>query len=132
MNLDPRARRLLKLWAPPLLAILAMALLAQWVAWAKFLLFGHHVFWLVAFILLINPVVETFSPSSKGRKTQQSSPQSFKKNRPRAQAPKHTPKQKPAPASETLAERLARLRKQKEAVDKKIEKLATKDKERVK
>jgi len=41
-------------------------------------------------------------------------------------------KQKPALASETPAERLARLQKQKETVDKKIEKLTTQDGKRMK
>jgi len=132
MKLNPRIQRLLKLWAPPLISILAMVLLAQWVAWARFLLFGHHLFWMAAFILLLNPIIETFSPGRNGRSAHQPSSLSFKKARPRPAAPKGGAKPKPAPASETPAERLAHLQKKKEVVDQKIEKLTAQDKKQTK
>ncbi|MGH2523621.1 MAG: hypothetical protein ACRDH2_14045, partial [Anaerolineales bacterium] len=117
--------------APPLIAILAMAALGLWVDVARVFLFGHHLFWMFAIILLIHPVTETLSPSPTQKKKARQ-PQPSAKDRQRAGTGKHTAKHKPATISETLAERLARLRKQKEAVDQKIEKLAAKDKERVK
>ncbi len=123
--------RPLRLWAPPSIAILAMAALGSWVDVARFFLFGHHLFWIIAIILLINPVTETLWPSpTQKRKARQ--PQPPAKDRQRAGVGKHMAKHKPATTSEMPAERLARLRKQKEAVDRKIEKLAAKDKGRVK
>ena len=120
-------RRLFKLWMPPLAGILGMILLGYWFEVARFFLFTHHLFWMVGIILLINPLSETFWPTdTKTRKKGQISPQPSAKARARREVRKHTDGRKPVSASETIVERLTRLHKQKEAVDRQIEKLADK------
>ncbi|MEO5886347.1 MAG: hypothetical protein ABIQ77_01675 [Anaerolineales bacterium] len=120
-------RKILKIWGPPLAGIAGMVLLGRLFEVAHFFLFAHHLFWIFAVILLINPVSETFWPSDtktrmKGRKL----PQPSAKARVRRETLKHSDTQKPASASETPTGRLAQLHKQKEAVDQKIEKLTDK------
>ena len=133
MNLNFKDwRRTLKIWAPPLIGIPAMLLLGYWFEVARFFLFMHHLFWIIGGILLINPVAETFSPSASQEKKGRLAPQPSARARQRRAARKAIAKQKPASTSETPAERLARLQKQKEAIDQKIEKLTPQDKERVK
>lgn len=117
----------LKLWAPPLIGIPAMLILSYWFELARFFLFAHHLFWAFSLILLINPVSETLWPSAEEEKKQPPAP----KARRRA-AHKPMAEQRYAPAPETPAERLTRLRKQKEALDQKIEQLTAKDNSRKK
>ena len=124
-------RRLLRLWSPPLIGIPVMLVLGLSIREVGYLLFGHHLFWIFGIILLINPVTETFWSSPKSRKRRKQPPQASKMAQERAQARKRTARKKPAPGSVTPAGRLARLLKQKQAVDQQIEKLATKEKERV-
>ncbi|MGH2521480.1 MAG: hypothetical protein ACRDH2_03155 [Anaerolineales bacterium] len=95
-------RRLLKIWAPPLIGI----------------------------ILLINPVAETFWPSQAQERRGRPVPQPSTQVRARREAQMLRAKQKPA--SETPTERLARLQRHKEALDQKIKKLTTQDKEHLK
>ena len=126
-------RRKLKVWMPALIGIPAMLLLGYWFEAARFFLFAHHMFWIVGIILLINPVSETLWPSATPDKAAgRLSPQPSAKAQERRKAHKLTEKQKPASASETPAERLARLQKQKEAMDQNIEKIATQIEKRVK
>jgi len=124
----------LRLWLPPLVGIPAMLLLGYWFEVARFFLFAHHLFWIAGIILLINPVAETFwpSPTSENSKRKPAPPQPSSRARRRAEARQRPTTQTPAPAAETPAERLARLQKQKEAVEQKIEKLTTHEKERMK
>ena len=121
-------RGIIRRWAPALIGIPAMLLLAAWFDVARFFLFGHHLFWIVGAILVIISLSQTPSSAPQKRKGSRSSI----KSRQQAEAHKRPVKPKPATTSETPAERLARLRKQKEAVDQKIEKITAKDKERVK
>lgn len=95
------------------------------------MLFSHHLFWIVGIILLINPVTETFWPSPKSRKRRKQPPKPSKKAREREEARKRKSGKKPAPVSSTPAGRLALLLRQKQAVDRQIEKLTTTEKERV-
>ena len=125
-------RKALKLWAPPLIGIPAMLLLGYWFEIARFFLFAHHLFWIVGGFLLINPVIETFWPSAKEEKRQPLSPQPSAKARRRAKERKRAAKQKPTPVSETPTERLARLQKQKEAVDQQIQHLTAKENKHLK
>ncbi len=122
-------RRMFKLWAPPLLGILAMVLLAFWVEVARFFLFVHHLFYMITAFLLINPVTETFWPGPEVKKRKQILPQPSAKARTRIEARKLMEKQKFPSAP---AERLARLLREKEEVDQKIEKLSNREKEHVK
>ena len=117
-------RRIFKLWTLPLLGILAMVLLAFWFEAARFLLFMHHLFYIFSAFLLMNPLAETFwpSPEKKGKS------RSCRSLRPKP-ARELMEKQKLPSAP---AERLARLIKEKEVVDQKIEKLSARDKENVK
>lgn len=124
--------RKLRVWAPPLIGIPVMLAFGISTDVGRYFLFAHHMFWIVGIILLINPVTETFWPSSRGEKRHRPPPQPSARARRRAEAHKRTAKQKPVLTSETPAERLARLQKQKEAVDQKIEKLTTKDKQHMK
>jgi len=125
-------RGMLKVWAPPLIGIAAMLLLGYGVEAARFFLFAHHLFWIIGIILLINPVAETLWPSATYLRKGQPAPRPSAKARARAEAHKPMAQQKPAPASETPAERLARLKKQKEVIDQKIEKLNDPKQERLK
>ena len=125
-------RRMFKLWVPPLLGILAMVLLAFWFEVARFFLFVHHLFYIITAFLLINPVSETFWPGPESKKKEKSKrilPQPSAKARARIEAHKLMEKQKLPSAP---AERLARLLKEKEVVDQKIEKLSNREKEHVK
>ena len=122
----------LRVWAPPLIGIPAMLLLGSWFEVARYFLFAHHLFWIVGIMLLINPVAESFWPSSRGEKRGRPPPQPSASARRRAETRKRLAKRKPAPLSETSAERLARLQEEKVAVDQKIEKLTGKEKEHVK
>jgi len=124
----------LRLWTPPLIGIPAILLLGFWFPVARFFLFTHHLFWMIGIFLLINPMAETFwpSPASEKSKRKPALPQPSSRARRRAvlQARQHTTTPAPTPTSETPAERLARLQKQKEAIDRDIEQLTTKEKER--
>ena len=129
MNLNVKDwRRILKRWALALIGIPAMLLLAAAFDVARFFLFGHHLFWIIGAILVIISLSQTPSGATQKRKGARSS------NKPRQQAEAHKrpAKPKPSPAPGTPAERLAGLRKQKEAVDQKIEKITPKDKEHMK
>jgi len=118
-------RGMLKVWAAPLIGIPAMLLLGYGFEVARFFLFAHHLFWIIGVILLINPMAETFWPSpARGKsKPKAALPRPSAKAQARVEARKLMAQQKPASASETLAERLARLKKQKEGINQKIEKL---------
>ena len=131
MKLVPQDwRQLLKLWAPPLIGIPAMLLLASLFELAQFLLFMHHIFWIVSAFLLINPVSELFWPSVPREIHGRPSPQQSAKARVRAEAHKSMTKPKPWPASETPAERLDRLQRDKDTLDRRIEKLTNKEREK--
>ena len=78
---------------------------------AYFFLFVHHLFWIVAVMLLLNPLSETFWPSPDVNKRKQILPQPSAKARARAEA---------------------RKLMEKEMVDQKIEKLSAREKEHVK
>ena len=121
--------RLLRLWGPPLAGIAGMVLLGRLFAVAHFFLFAHHLFWIFAVMLLLNPLSETFWPSPEQKKKKRILPQPSPKARARAEARKLIEKQK---HPSVPAERLARLLKEKEVVDQKIKKLTAQDKEHVK
>lgn len=56
--------RWLRLWGPALVGVPGLLALGIWGgAAARFLLFTHHLFYLFAAMLLINPVAETFWPA---------------------------------------------------------------------
>ncbi len=120
-------RRLLKIWAPPLIGLPAMLLLGYGFEVARLFLFAHHLFWIMGIILLINPVAETVWPSPTQARRGTLAPRPSTKAQARREAQKLTAKQKPA--SETPTERLARLQRHKEALDQKIKKLTPQDKE---
>ena len=124
--------RLLRLWGLPLAGIAGMVLLGRLFEVARFFLFAHHLFWIFAVILLLNPLSETFWPSPEQKKKKRILPQPSPKARARVEARKLTEKQKRLSASAAPVERLARLLKEKEVVDQKIEKLTARDKEYVK
>ena len=123
-------RKLLKLWAPPLIGIPAMLLLAGLFEVAQFLLFMHHLFWIFGVFLLINPVSELFWPSVPREIRGRPSPRRSAKGRARAEAAKSLTKPKPWPASETPEERLAHLQQDKDTLDRRIEKLTNKEREK--
>ena len=125
-------RKLLKIWWPPLAGISGMVLLGRLFEVAHFFLFVHHLFWMASVILLLNPLSETFWPSPEQKKEKQILPQPSPKARARAEARKFMEKQKRSSVSASPAERLARLLKEKEVVDQKINKLSARDKEHVK
>ena len=124
-------RKLLKIGGPPLAGIVGMVLLARLFEVAHFFLFVHHLFWIVAVMLLLNPLFETFWPSPELKKKKRILPRPSAKARARAGAHKLMEKQKQPAASVGPAERLACLLKEKEMVDRKIEKLSARDKEHV-
>ena len=121
--------RLLRVWIPPLAGISGMVLLGRLFPVAHFFLFVHHLFWIVAAMLLINPLSETFWPSPEIKKGKQILPQPSAKARARAEARKLMDTQK---LPSTPAERLAHLLEEKEVVDQKIKKLTAREKEHVK
>ena len=122
-------RKILKVWGPPLAGIAGMVLLGRLFAVAHYFLFVHHLFWIASVILLLNPLSETFWPSPEVKKRKEITPQPSAKAWARAEARKLIEKQK---LPSVPAERLARLLKEKEVVDQKIKKLASRDKEHVK
>ncbi len=123
---------LLRLWGPPLAGISGMLLLGRLFDVAHFFLFVHHLFYIIAVFLLINPLSETFWPSPESKKRKRILPQPSVKARARVKARKLMEKQKQPLAPVASAERLMRLLKDKEVVDQKIEKLTARDKEHVK
>ena len=70
-------RRLLKLWGRPLAGIAGMLLLGRLFEVAYFFLFVHHLFWIFAVMLLLNPLSETFWPSAELKKKKSILPQSL-------------------------------------------------------
>ncbi len=131
MKLRPQDwRKVLKLWAPPLIGIPTMLLLASLFEIAQFLLFMHHIFWMFSAFLLINPVSELFWPSAPREIRGRPSPRRSAKARVRVEAAKSMAKPKPWPASETPAERLARLQRDKDTLDLHIEKLSNIEREK--
>jgi hypothetical protein len=131
MKLQPQDwRRILKLWARPLIGIPALLLLASLFEVARFLLFMHHIFWMFSAFLLLNPVIELFSPSVPREIRGRPSPRRSAKARVRVEARNSMEKPKAWPASETRAERLARLQRNQDTLDRRIEKLADKKKEK--
>lgn len=131
MKLNWLTKRILKLWAPAVTGIAAMMLLARWSPGMSFVLFTHHLFWIVAGILLINPVATTLWPSSGVRLERGLATQRLKKDRQQAETRKPAARVPPPSTSETVTERLARLRDEKQAVEQRIERM-TKAKGRVK
>ena len=123
-------RRLLKLWAPPLIGIPAMLLLASLFELAQFLLLMHHIFWIVSFFLLMNPVSELFWPSVPRETRTRGRPSPRRSAKARARAEAYQSMARPWPASETPAERLDRLQRDKDTLDRRIEKLANKEREK--
>lgn len=132
MNHDWRTG--LKLWAPPLIGIPTMLALGLSIKELGYLLFGHHLFWMVGIFLLINPVSETFWPMPNRGKSKPNPGGSSRSSKIRRRAGKrtHTPTRKPALKPETPTERLARLHKEKEAVDEELEQLTASPKRRTK
>ena len=124
--------RLARLWGLALAGIAGMVLLARLFPVAHYFLFVHHLFYIVAVMLLLNPLSETFWPSPELKKKKRIVPQPSAKAQARAEARKRMEKQKHPSASAAPAERLARLLKEKEVVDQKISKLSSRDKEHVK
>ena len=116
-------RRLLKIWGLPLAGIASMVLLARLFEVVHFFLFAHHLFWIFAVILLLNPLSDTFWPSPALKK--RILPQPSAKVRARAEVRKLMEKHKHPSVSASPAERLARLLKEKEVVDQKISKLSS-------
>ena len=102
-------RKILKVWGPPLAGIAGMVLLGRLFAVAHFFLFVHHLFWIAAVMLLLNPLSETFWPSPELKKKKPILPQPSAKSRARAEARKLIEKQKHTSTSAAPAERLARL-----------------------
>jgi len=121
-------RRILKIWGLPLAGIAGMALLGRLFEVAQFFLFAHHLFWIFAVILLLNPLSETFWPSPELKKKKRILPQPSSKTRVRKEASRQN-SQKPISALENAPRRLTQLHKQKEAVDRQIEKLTDKHRE---
>lgn len=104
MNLNHKdLPMMLKVWALPLVGIVTMLLLGSWSEIASYLLFAHHLFWIIGITLLISPIAWTLRSS---------------------------PTQKGGTRAETPAERLTRLQQQKKAIDQKMESLRTQYKER--
>lgn len=124
--------RRLRLWLPPLIGIPAMLALGIWGGnTANFLLFTHHLFWFVGIILLYHPLTETFWPSSAQshrEKARFAPSQRIGAARHQAIIREKMAQASPPSASEPPLERLAQLQKRKEALDRKIEKLATRSK----
>ena len=75
-----------RLWAPPLVGIPVMLALGLWIKEVGYLLFAHHMFWVIGVILLINPVSETFWPGPAKRKPRRALPPPSAKTRRRAEA----------------------------------------------
>lgn len=117
--------KMVRLWAPPLIGIPAMLLLGFSFEVARFLLFTHHLFWMIGGILLINPVLATLLPDTPQKsKARRMRPLSVTKSRPpQANVRQRTTNQRPASAVERPAERPARLQQEKGAVDQKIGRL---------
>ncbi len=130
MKLDWYTRRLFKLWLPAVIGMVVLVLAALYGGHGvRFLLFTHHWFYFIAAILLFNPVVQTFWPSSDVKLKRQLSAQ--RKIQARQQVDnQRLPSSRNTPGtSETAAERLVQLRQEKVALDKQIGSLATKRKE---
>ena len=121
-------RKNLKIWGPPLAGIAGMVLLGRLFEVARFFLFAHHLFWIFAVMLLLNPLSETFWPSPEQKKKKRILPQSSSKTWARKEASKQN-SQKPISVLENTLKRLTQLHKQKEAVDRQIEKLTDKHRE---
>lgn len=69
MNLNFKdLRGMIRRWAPALIGIPAMLLLAAWFDVARFFLFGHHLFWIVGAILVIISLSQTPSGATQKRK----------------------------------------------------------------
>lgn len=117
-------KRLLKLWSLPLLGISALLAWAYWGgASARYLLFTHHLFWMAAAMLLINPITETIWPSQKKQREQpERSPIRTSRRlegKQKRRAPASTAEQ------EAASTRLARLLQEKQAVEKELERHET-------
>ena len=126
MNLNFKA--LLRVWVLPLFGISVMLLLGFWSEVASYFLFTHHLFWIIGVILLISPAAQILSPGPTQKGKARPLPlQPATKTRPRTKAHQHRIEQKQAPAAETPVERLARLQRQKKAVDQTIEQLSTRN-----
>lgn len=121
----------LRLWVPPLAGIATMLLLGYGSEIARYFLFGHHLFWIIAIILLINPLAETFWSAKPKQGKRLASRRSAPKAQRWSKQREPSVKQPPAPATETPAERLARLQRQKGGVDREIEQLQTRSQGRV-
>lgn len=121
--------RPLRVWGLPLAGIAGMVLLGRLFEVAYFFLFAHHLFWIFAVMLLLNPLSETFWPSPEQKKKKPILPQPSAKARARSEAHKRMEKQKLPSAP---AERLARLLKEKEVVDQNIKKLSAQNNEHMK
>lgn len=113
----------LMLWAPPLAGISAMLLLGYGFEIARYFLFGHHLFWIIAIILLINPLAETFWSAKPKHGKQPASHRSASSALRWSKQREPGVQQHPAPATETPTERLARLQRQMGGVDREIEML---------
>ena len=125
-------RKILKIWGPPLAGIAGMILLGRLFEVARFFLFVHHLFYIVAVMLLLNPLSEMFWPGPELKEKKPIVPQPSAKARARAKARKLLEKQKHRSAAVAPSERLARLLKEKEVLDQKINKLSSQDQEHVK
>ncbi len=115
----------LRLWVPPLVVIATMLFLGYESELAQYFLFGHHLFWFLSIILLINPMTETFWSGNPRKGKRFASDRSTSRAQPWSKPGRHKVKHRPSPASEPPAERLARLQLQKGGVDREIEQLQT-------
>lgn len=68
MNVNKDLPTMLKVWALPLIGILAMLSVGFWSETASYFLFTHHLFWIIGITLLISPIAWTLrsSPTQKG------------------------------------------------------------------
>jgi hypothetical protein len=131
MKLHWYTKRILRLWAPAVIGIVVMLLAAMWGGQGlRFVLFTHHWFYFIAAMLLFNPVVQTFWPSKEVKR--QRSVQRAKQASHQSEVSSRSAHRTFFVPSETALQRLARLRKEKAAVEQHIASLTAINKERSK
>lgn len=128
MKFDRQTKRVIRRWAPAVIGIAVMLLAAAWGSpTIRFFLFTHHWFWFISAMLLINPVSHTFWPSKEDKLARQMAGQA----RRHAAARKATAHRPSAAPTETAAQRLARLHKEKATVDEQIGRMTADTQEQV-
>lgn len=111
----------LTLWGPALVGISLMLAIGAWGGGvARYLLFTHHLFWFVGLILLINPVIETLSPSRSSRKPGEprARPRPHRPRRPVRKGPEAG--RKDLGSASDLQQRLTHLMRRRDLVDRKL------------